>query len=64
MEGLYHPFVGNVICCHSTKAASDVGVEKNSHFIAGNDASKENKSQRRAKSAAFWDALESLSSSS
>jgi len=53
-----------VICCHSTKAASDVGVEKNSHFIAGDEASKENQGQRRAKSAAFWDALESLSPSS
>jgi len=53
-----------VKCCHSTKAAYDVGVEKNSHFIAGDDASKENQGQRTAKSAAFWDALESLSPSS
>jgi len=52
-----------VKCCHSTKTASDVGVE-NSHFIAGDDASKENKGQRTATSAAFWDALESLSPSS
>jgi len=53
-----------VICCQSTKAASDVEVEKNSHFIAGDDASKENQGQRTAKSATFWDAMERLSPSS
>jgi hypothetical protein len=52
-----------VICCQSTKAASDVEVEK-SHFIAGDDASKENQGQRTSKSAAFWDAIERLSLSS
>jgi len=53
-----------VKCCRSTKATSDVGVKKNSHFTAGDDASKENHGQRTTKLAAFGDALESLSSSS
>jgi hypothetical protein len=49
------------MCYHSTNADSDVGMAKNSHFIAGDDTSKEHQGKRRVKSAEFWDALGCLS---